>query len=584
MKGGIPRDFIDALLARVDIVDVIDGYVPLRKAGKDYKACCPFHEEKTPSFTVSQDKQFYHCFGCGASGNVISFLREHAGLEFVDAVEELAKRCGMEIPSGAGYQPTSNQHQQLYDILARATQFYRDQLGAQNKAAAEYLKQRGINDEIADDYELGYAPPGWQRLLNALGSSDAAKRNLAAAGLITAKEGDAHKSTRAYDRFRNRLMFPIRDTRGRVIAFGGRVLGDDSPKYLNSPETPVYHKGRELYGLYQARRKNKKPAQLYVVEGYMDVIALAQHGVADVVATLGTAATERQLEMLFRATDKVVFCFDGDAAGTKAAGRALALTLPLLRDKQQAFFKFMPQGSDPDDFIRAHGAAAFRADEDVTPLSDFLLQQAQSGLCIDQREGRAGFLDRLIPQLTTMPESSLRQLLLQEIADIAQLDVERVIQLMQNRTADKSERKRPGAVRFQSGRHTLMSNIVSYLLNKPDLAHHVEDTGWLAEGGLQGADFLAELIEVIHNNPEIRCAGLLERWRDTRYEQRLKTLATPPAPAEIETFDWETQFLDAMDRLRKLTEKKQRSALAEQPLSGMTEADKTRLRRRQSQA
>ncbi|HKJ77760.1 MAG TPA: DNA primase, partial [Gammaproteobacteria bacterium] len=359
MAGRIPQSFIDDLLSRVDIVEVIDARVPLKKAGRDYAACCPFHDEKTPSFTVSPTKQFFHCFGCGAHGTALGFLMEYDHMGFVEAVEELAAKQGLEIPyeGGAPAAGPGRDLKPLYDLLGQADRYFRHQLRNHPAAAkaVDYLKGRGVSGEVAAAFGLGYAPPGWDGLLQALGRDDGALKRLVEVGLLIEREEDR----RRYDRFRDRVIFPIRDPRGRTVGFGGRVLGDDKPKYLNSPESEVFHKGRELYGLYEAQQAVRRPERLLVVEGYMDVVALAQHGIANAVATLGTAATADHLQRLFRVTGEVVFCFDGDEAGGKAAWRALENAMPQMRDGRQVRFMFLPQGEDPDSLVRAIGGEAF---------------------------------------------------------------------------------------------------------------------------------------------------------------------------------------------------------------------------------
>ena len=577
MAGRIPQSFIDDLLARADIVDVIDTYVPLRKAGKNHKALCPFHEEKTPSFNVSQDKQFYHCFGCGAGGTVVSFLMEYSGLGFIEAIEDLAGRYGLEIPREAGYQPESNRHDELYELLERVTKFYRSQLREKGDNAIDYLKKRGITGALANDYEIGYAPAGWQNLISALGKSDLEKTRLEEAGMIIHGDKDGY-----YDRFRDRIMFPIRDQRGRVIGFGGRVLGNDTPKYLNSPETPLYHKGRELYGLYQARQKSKQLEQLYIVEGYMDVIALAQHGISNAVATLGTAATEHHLEKLYRVSDKVIFCFDGDEAGKKAAERALEITIPHLREGRQALFNFMPEGDDPDSFVRQHGPEKFLSGENTVPLSDFLLDSIKSKVGISTREGRANFLDWILPYIAKMPGSGLRQLLLQDVAGIAEIDVGSVDKLLQdNPRGEPGRQKRPRS-RMQKEKTSLVSAIISYILNRPELALLVEDTAELSDVPVPGVDFLIELIDLIHSNSEINCAGILERWRGSRYERRLNELASASGLPGEESFDLDHQFLDAMEKLKATKARQDIEKIARTNLSDLTEEGKATLRRRYS--
>ena len=575
MAGRIPQAFIDDLLARADIVEVIDSHVPLRKAGRNHQALCPFHEEKTPSFTVSQDKQFYHCFGCGANGTVITFVMELNGLGFVEAVEDLAGRYGLEIPREAGYRPASKQHDELYELLEQAAQLYRKQLQGHKGRAADYLKGRGISGTVIEDYEIGYAPSGWKRMLNALGNSTEARTRLTEVGLIKPGGKEGH-----YDFFRDRIMFPIRDPRGRVIGFGGRVLGDDTPKYLNSPETPLFHKGRELYGLYQVRRKKKQPETLYVVEGYMDVIALAQHGVDNAVATLGTAVTDKHLEKLYRVAGQLIFCFDGDEAGKKAAWRALEIALPQLREGRQALFNFMPEGHDPDSFIRQYGAEQFRSDDRTVPLSDFLLASIKSRAGTATREGRATFLDMLLPYLAGMPAGGLRQLIRQEAAGIAQIDADGLDKLLQDYRPGAARRtviSRSGQQREKSGD---IGNIIAYILNSPGLAMLVEDPAELAGITVPGADFVQELVTLVQSNPEINCAGILEHWRGTRYEARLNELAAGPDLPADESFDLEREFIHRVEKLKSAKARQSIQEIARKPPSQLSDEAKKQLRRR----
>ena len=545
MAGRIPRSFIDDLLARVDIVDVIASYVSLRKAGRNHQALCPFHDEKTPSFTVSQEKQFYHCFGCGANGTVISFIMEYNGLGFPEAVEDLAARYNLEVPREAGGQPDSGRNNELYELLEQAAQFYRGQLQGSGGRATTYLKQRGLSAAAVKDYEIGYAPQGWKNLVNTLGKSAAVKSRLEDAGLIRPGSSEGH-----YDFFRDRIMFPIRDQRGRIIGFGGRVVGKDTPKYLNSPDSPLFHKGRELYGLYQVLQKQKKPERLYIVEGYMDVVALAQFGIDNAVATLGTAATEYHLEKLYRVTNQIIFCFDGDDAGKKAAWRALEITVSQLKEGRQALFSFMPEGDDPDSFVRRHGAERFLSDENTVPLSDFLLDSIKSGTGTTTRENRAMFLDRIRPHLARMPGSGLRQLLLEEVAEIAQLDTDSVLKLLQDSRPDTARRLSMTRPRQQREKTGDISTVIAYILNKPELAMLVEEPDELSGLSVPGIDFLTQLVTLVHTNPEITCAGILEHWRDSRYEQRLNELASAPVVPEEETFDAEHEFIARIDKLK----------------------------------
>ena len=578
MAGRIPQSFIDDLLARADIIELIDSHVPLRKAGRNHQALCPFHDEKTPSFTVSQDKQFYHCFGCGASGTVITFIMEFTGLGFVEAVEDLAARYGLEIPREAGYQPVSKHHDELYELLEQAAQYYQRQLQGRDARAMDYLEKRGISGTVIKDYEIGYAPPGWKNLVNTLGKTAATKARLVEAGMIKTRDTEGY-----YDHFRDRIMFPIRDQRGRIIGFGGRVLGKDTPKYLNSPETPLFHKGRELYGLFHARRKNKQPERLYIVEGYMDVIALAQYGVDNAVATLGTAATDSHLEKLFRVASRLIFCFDGDEAGNKAARRALEIAVPQLKEGRQALFSFMPEGDDPDSFIRRHGAKQFLSDETTVPLSDFLLDSIRSRTGTATREGRANFLDLILPYLAKIPTSGLRELLLREVAGIAQIDPAGIHKLLQENRAGATTR-RAGTLpsRQQREKSGDISVIISYILNRPELAMLVEDPAELSGIAVPGVEFLVELVTLVHTNPEITCAGILEHWRGSRYEQRLNELASGSGLPADKAFDPESEFMDMMDKLRAAKTRQSMEKITRSSPSELTEEAKTQLRRRYS--
>ncbi|MFW3897916.1 DNA primase [Pseudomonas putida] len=435
MAGLIPQSFIDDLLNRTDIVDVVSSRVQLKKAGKNLTACCPFHKEKTPSFSVSPDKQFYYCFGCGAGGNALGFIMDHDNLDFPQAVEELAKAAGMEVPreeSGRGHKPRQPTDSPLYPLLAAAAEFYRQALKSHptRKAAVEYLKGRGLSGEIARDFGLGFAPPGWDNLFKHLGSDSLQQKAMIDAGLLI----ENAESGKRYDRFRDRVMFPIRDSRGRVIAFGGRVLGDDKPKYLNSPETPVFHKGQELYGLYEARKFNRNLDEIIVVEGYMDVIALAQQGLRNAVATLGTATSEEHLKRLFRVVPSVLFCFDGDQAGRNAAWRALEATLSSLQDGRKARFLFLPEGEDPDSLVRAEGTDAFRAriNQHAQPLADYFFQQLTEEADPRSLEGKAHMATLAAPLIDKVPGANLRALMRNRLKEITGLDNQQVEQLARN--------------------------------------------------------------------------------------------------------------------------------------------------------
>jgi DNA primase len=410
----IPQSFVQELLSRVDIVDVIERYLPLKKSGANYFACCPFHGEKSASFSVSPSKQFYHCFGCGVNGSAIGFLMEYSGLGFVDAVKELAGQVGLQVPDdGRSATPAHDDaSERLYEAMAVAARFYRDQLKPA-RHAVDYLKRRGLSGEVAARFSLGYAPDEWQALEKVF--PDYRAKTLADAGLVIDND-----QGRRYDRFRNRIVFPIHDRRGRVIAFGGRVLDKGEPKYLNSPETPLFEKGRELYGLFLSQKAIRDAGFVVVVEGYMDVVALAQFGIENAVATLGTATTPHHVHTLLRQTDRIVFCFDGDAAGRRAAWRALENALESLRDDATLAFLFLPAEHDPDSFVRAEGAETFaKAGLAATPLARFLIQELSARHALDSAEGRAAFVHEAAPLVTRIAAPLLKLQVVKAVAETA---------------------------------------------------------------------------------------------------------------------------------------------------------------------
>ena len=409
MAGLIAQGFIDDLLNRTDIVEVVGSRVQLKKSGKNYTACCPFHQEKTPSFSVNHEKQFYYCFGCGAGGNALGFIMDHDHLDFPEAVEELAKRAGVEVEredssSSTPHKPRQPVDSPLYALLTAASDYYRGALKShpQRHAAVNYLKNRGVSGVIARDFALGFAPPGWDNLSKHLGGDTLQEKAMIDAGLLAENED----TKRRYDRFRDRIIFPIHDSRGRIIGFGGRVLGDDKPKYLNSPETAVFHKGQELYGLYEARKHNRQLNEIIVVEGYMDVIALAQQGLRNAVATLGTATSAEHIKRLFRVVPNILFCFDGDNAGRKAAWRALEATLGNLKDGQQARFLFVPDGEDPDSLIRSEGLEAFQARiaQQSVALTEYFFTHLAEEVNLDSLEGKAHMATLASPLIEQIPE------------------------------------------------------------------------------------------------------------------------------------------------------------------------------------
>jgi len=543
MAGKIPEQFIDELMARVDIVDVIDSYVPLRKGGRDYVACCPFHSEKTPSFTVSRDKQFFHCFGCHAHGTAIGFLMDYEHLSFVEAVHELAARVNMPVPVEPGReqaaQPASGRDS--YQVLAAAAAFYRSQLKAHPQAprAVEYLKQRGLTGKVAADYGLGYAPPGWENLVDALVGDGGPNQNqhrkqmvqdLLAAGLLIQKETANGRSDRCYDRFRDRIMFPIRDPRGRVIGFGGRVLGDDTPKYLNSPETSVFHKGRELYGLYEARKSLTRLDRLLVVEGYMDVIMLAQHGIRYAVATLGTATTGEHLERMFRHVSEVVFCFDGDRAGRDAAWRALENVLPVIGHGRQARFMFLPDGEDPDSLIRKENQEAFEARiEKAIPLSTFLFDALAERVDIQSIDGYSRLIELARPLVAKIPDGVFKQEILVRLAERSRMPLPEFVAELADSRKERETGVRPAMPKAggRDRRPSLVRTVLTLLLRYPLLAAEAGDLALLRTLNQPGIGLLVELLELLIERPHLNGAALLEHWRGREEGRYLGQLAMP---------------------------------------------------------
>jgi DNA primase len=526
MSGRIPASFIDALLARVDIVDVIDARVPLTKAGHEYKACCPFHHEKTPSFTVSPGKQFYHCFGCGAHGSAIGFLMQHERLSFSEAVEALAAPLNLPVPYEGARGPARPQEPGLYEVLARAALWYQQQL-SQAPQALNYLLRRGVDTTTAQRYGLGYAPPGWDNLPRDIAQDAALK-----CGLLIPREGGKPGSSGSYARFRDRLMFPIRDSRGRCIGFGGRTLGDDTPKYLNSPETPVFHKGRELYGLYEAKQAASALPRLLVVEGYMDVVALAQAGISECVATLGTATTADHLNRLYSLSPEVVFCFDGDRAGRQAAWRALEQALPVMRDGRLARFLFLPEGDDPDSYVRRVGAVEFRAGlQSALPLEEYFFNRLSDGLELDTAAGKARLAELARPHLKKLPEGVFRTLLEGLLAQRTGVSTQ-ALKLETPVTPPRPpvRRSAPSAFQGKPVRHA-----IALLLHDPKLALLGADPEVLRTLPLPGARLLADLVASIRSTPDITPARLVERWRDTPEGGALERLAAwQPAANDLE--------------------------------------------------
>ena len=559
----IPKSFIQDLLNRLDIVDVIERYVPLKKAGANFVACCPFHNEKSPSFTVSQTKQFYHCFGCGAHGTSIGFVMEHAGLSFIDAVEELARAIGVAVPQETSTQVQRKVATDLYEVMHTATRYYRDQL-KQSPRAIEYLKRRGLSGEIAAKFGIGYAPDGWQNLESVF--SNYQEASLLETGLVI--ENDEGKR---YDRFRERIMFPIVNVRGQVIGFGGRVLDKGEPKYLNSPETPLFEKGRELYGLFQAQKAIRAEKMALVVEGYMDVVALAQLGVEYAVATLGTATTPFHIQKLLRMTEHVVFCFDGDGAGRRAAWRALENALPHLQDGKQLRFLFLPTEHDPDSYIREHGKEAFEhlLGEEALPLSGYMLRELTSRVDLKTQEGRSALLEHAKPLLTAIAAPTTALLLRKEVAALAgitQAELEglyaiKPVGIQARRALQKAPRNGfPG-----------LRALLRCLLAKPELAQELP-VEWSVEGN--DAATVAALVDFLREQDFIAStAAIIQQFQGTPHEAVLAV-----AQADImqwgEEFDVAAEFHGMLAKQREEQCKQQLQALDAKGLNILDEKER----------
>ena len=550
MTGRIPRQFIDDLLARADIVELVDARVPLKKAGKNYQACCPFHNEKSPSFTVSHDKQFYHCFGCGEHGNAISFLMEFDRLDFVDAIEELASHCGVEVvreESNASpaeqrrQQQIYQQKQDDYELMTQVSRFYQQQLktASDKETAINYLKGRGLSGEVVKRFGIGYISDAWDGMMKVFSPQGKANQQLVDLGM--AIQGDKN---RPYDRFRGRIMFPIRDKRGRVIGFGGRVLGDEKPKYLNSPETRIYHKGQELYGLFEAKQANKDLKRLVVVEGYMDVVALAQHGVDYAVASLGTATTSEQLQTMFRTVKDVICCYDGDRAGRDAAWRAMENALPLIRDGFSLKFVFVPDGEDPDSLIRKQGQQAFETFlDEAMPLSKFLFEHLMAQVDMNSLEGRAALVESFQPYLTKLPDSVLKDAIINEIANNFGTGSEQFLAKINKNTNAEITHKKPKS----NTKITPVRLAIALLLEHPHIVSELEDTSVLAPLNVPGVDLLVQLLTLCKENPHIKTAQLLEYFRDTNQGKQLAKLMCWQHHVEADAAA--DVFLDSIEKL-----------------------------------
>lgn len=573
MGGRIPNQFIDDLLGRLDIVEVINGRITLKKTGRDFQACCPFHSEKTPSFTVSQTKQFYHCFGCGAHGNAIGFLMEHDGYSFPEAVEELAHQAGLEVPHESN-DPVQTVSTSVYEVLENASRFYKKQLRV-HPQAIEYLKQRGLSGEIAARYQIGYAPPGWTNLMDHAGPGKIPL--LRDAGLISEPE-----ENKRYDRFRDRIMFPIRDRRGRTIGFGGRIIGDGKPKYLNSPETEVFHKGMELYGLYEARNATRKLHQLLVVEGYLDVVALAQYSIEYAVATLGTATTEKQLELMFRSTAEVVFCFDGDRAGRDAAWKALQIALPSMRSERRIKFLLLPEGDDPDTLVRRIGQTEFqRLVDESTDLPTFLFESLMQRINDESPQGRAMLADQARPLVSQVPSEMLRETMWVKLHELTGISIEKLSK------GEKTATRTSPRTNTESGRNVRRSAVrhaVTLLLQYPDIARQLPENDEWKTLDAPGVPLLRELLELIQTKPNLSTGALIEHWRGKPEASYLGTLAV----AELGITSAEIAIRELSDCMAKLTlqnrQQETQTLIEKARFEALSEAEKARLQQLLSQA
>lgn len=550
MAGRIPSEFIQQLLARTDLADLIGRYVPLKKAGTEFKACCPFHNEKTPSFTVSPRKGFYHCFGCGAHGTAITFLMDYNRYSFPDAVEELAKQTGLEVPRVGGSVAPRQELDPLYECMETACQFYQKEL-TRSKPAQAYARERGLSDEIREEYRIGYAPPGFENLRSKL-PARFSREVLLKVGLLSEKEN------RVYDKFRHRLMFPIRDSRGRVLGFGGRVIDpEDKPKYMNSPETPLFHKGRVLYGVHELQQRRGKVHDLILTEGYMDVVSLAQAGVRNVLATLGTATTEDHIRQMGRFCQKFVFCFDGDSAGRTAGWRALENVLPILRGDNKVRFAHLPEGEDPDSYIRANGVSAWEEFiEGATPLEEYFFSHLQEDLDMDLAEGKAALVGKAWPLLSQIKASVFRNLLTKKLSAITGLkeDQLRLESAGPGRTEALHPRPTP------SGRRTKIQKMIRLLLEYPGLARLVSSPDELRAILEPGFRLFAAVVELAKKNPEITPPGIIESFHGQDAAKHLRSLMSW-IPIELSGVQEEEAvqgvFMEGMRQFRKKSVKQQ---------------------------
>ncbi len=567
MAGQIPPQFIDDLLTRVDIVDVVDTRVPLKKAGKNLQACCPFHNEKTPSFTVSPEKQFYHCFGCGAHGTAIGFLMEYDQMSFPESIHELADLVGMTVPT-TSFATTQPSKQNLYDLMDKVSQYYVHQLqNHPQKARFEnYLHQRGLSTKIIEHFNIGMAPDGWDNVLKTFGANDQVRKQLDEIGLLSSND-----KGRQYDRFRNRIMFPIRDRRGRVVGFGGRVLDDSTPKYLNSPETPLFHKGNELYGLFQARKANRKLERIIIVEGYMDVIVLAEHSITNAVATLGTATTPDHLRQLLRSAPELVFCFDGDRAGREAAWRAAENAMPLLGGNHQLKFMFLPDGEDPDSVVRQQGSELFNSlVGQAQNYSDFFLATLEAQVDISSMDGRARLIEIAKPYLRQIPVGVYRDMLEQRLAEKAQTNATMLHKHL-GKEVDNTVKNSKRRLKTTTAISPVRMGI-TILLQHPALHAEVDCYDKLETLERPGMTILVQILETLSQNPHLTTAMLLERARGSEHEGHLQQLAQQPLTLSADKLQYELRGI--IQQLQQQAIEQRHAYLVDKGLRNLTDEER----------
>lgn len=548
MAGLIPQNFIDDLIARVDIVEIMGSRIQIKKAGKEFKAVCPFHDDSNPSLTISPSKGFYHCFSCGAHGTAVGFLMNYEHLSFIEAIESLASSLGVEIPYEQNQQPIKKNNN-LYDLLAEIQAHYQLLL-KKNSGAIEYLKNRGITGDVAKRFNVGFAPPGWRNILDKYGTSKNGISELLKLGLIIQKDNNNY-----YDRFRERIMFPIRDNRGRYIGFGGRILNQEQPKYLNSPETPLFHKGRELYGLYECQQALRNIQRIVVVEGYMDVISLAQHGIDYAVASMGTATTDDHFNRLFRLTDYIYFCFDGDQAGLDAAWRALKNALPHVREGRQIKFVFLPEKDDPDTYVKKNSATAFEKElDDGLDLSDFLIEKLAKDIDMKSIDGRARLAEKTKPLINQIPEGIFKELILEKLSEAIGLSTAKLNKLLVNQDYQLARNGRSRIIsrlpkKKLKGGPSVIKKAITLILNYPSIANDITHEK-IGKNAKPGVEILKKLVTTIQEKPQITTAGLIELWRDDPEGKFLGQLAISELP-ENEDFNAKDELQDCLHQIMR---------------------------------